>query len=265
MNPLLSHRMHGSPKNPAVLMLHGFLGCKEDWEEAAKALSDDYYVVTMDLPGHGKSVAEIADEFYSMSGSARAVVELLDQAGMDRCSIIGYSMGGRLALYLAARYPDRVSSAVIESASPGLRTDEERRSRRSSDHALAEKLLSRDLDEFLSDWYAQPLFEPLKRCSHFKEVMKRRLAGNPQGLARSLRMMGTGVQPSLWEELARIRIPMLFLAGGLDAKFRDLAEEMAHRCPAGRALIVDGVGHTVHVEASEPFPGIVRRFLEERK
>lgn len=265
MSSILSHRMHGNRKNPAVLMLHGFLGRKEDWGEAATVLSDAYYVVTVDLPGHGRSVAGIGDEFYSMSGSAQAVVELLDQSSVDRCGIIGYSMGGRLALYLAAQHPDRFGCAVIESASPGLKTDEERQSRRLSDNALAGQLLSRDLGQFLSDWYAQSLFEPLKRCRHFKELVRRRLANNPQGLAKSLRMMGAGVQPSLWEELARLRIPVLFLAGGLDVKFRDLAEEMADRCPTGRALIVGGVGHTVHVEAPEQYIQIVRRFLEERK
>ncbi len=265
VRPLLSHSLYGNPLNPAILMLHGFLGCGKDWENTAKALTDAFSVLTVDLPGHGRSVAGIEDDIYTMPGCAGAVLEVLDHCGVDRCRLIGYSMGGRLALYLASQHPDRFVRAIIESASPGLKTDEERRARRQSDQALAERLLSQDFGEFLSEWYSQPLFEPLSRCDGFQDRLRQRQANDPQGLARSLRWMGTGAQPSLWEDLARLQIPVLFLAGGLDGKFRNLAEAMAARCPASRMHIVEGVGHTIHVEAPARYLGIVRQFLEERK
>lgn len=263
--PLLSHCLYGSRLNPAVLMLHGFLGCGKDWEATAKALSDAFSVVTVDLPGHGRSVEGLDDAMYAMPGCAGAVLEVLDRCGVDRCHLVGYSMGGRLALYLASRHPERFVRAIIESASPGLKTDEERRARRRSDQALVERLLSRGLGDLLSEWYSQPLFEPLTRCDGFKDMLQQRRTNDPQGLARSLRWMGTGAQPSLWEDLARLQIPVLFLAGGLDAKFRNLAEAMAARCPTSRMHIVEGVGHTIHVESPAHYLGIVRQFLEERK
>jgi len=262
---LLSHSVFGQPDRPALLLLHGFLGCKGDWQDIAPALSGDRFVVAVDLPGHGESVEGFSERDYSMAGCAEMLIDLLDSLQISRCSVVGYSMGGRLALYFAVHHPDRCRSVVLESASPGLRTETERTARRAHDVALAKRLFTDNFERFLNDWYSQPLFEPLRQSARFGELIGRRSINNPHGLALILRQMGTGAQPSLWDELQKFDIPLLLLTGELDAKFTRIAREMAALCPHSRTEVIAGVGHTLHFEAPDRYIAAVWDFLTERK
>ena len=89
-----------------MLFLHGFMGHAGDWREVSDDLDGRLRRVAVDLPGHGASLAVPPDR-YTIGGAARSVLDVLDGAGMDRATLVGYSMGGRLALYLALRHPDR--------------------------------------------------------------------------------------------------------------------------------------------------------------
>ena len=128
-----------------------------------------------------------------MEGTARAVVRTLDELEARRPVIVGYSMGGRLALYLALRYPERCTGLFLESASPGLESAGEREARRDADEEKAKRLESGDFENFLRDWYRQPLFAPLAREERLLwRTIEARRRNDPSELARSLRGMGTG-------------------------------------------------------------------------
>lgn len=73
--------------------------------------------------------------------------------------LAGYSMGGRIALYLALRFPNLFRKTVIISASPGLKTEEERQTRKESDERLALNI-EENFESFLREWYSQPLLPP---------------------------------------------------------------------------------------------------------
>lgn len=261
----LSYRTFGQPDRPAVLLLHGFLGSKDDWQEVATALASDHYLIAVDLPGHGESAEGFSEEDYSMAGCVELLANLLDVLNVRICTPIGYSMGGRMALYFAINNPDRCHALIIESASPGLRTEPERSDRRIHDNALAERLLNGPLDRFLSEWYSQPLFEPTRKAMHFDELLQRRHRNRPDGLALSLKQMGTGAQPSLWDRLADLRIPTLLLTGERDGKFTRIAQEMAALLPNCSVVTIEIAGHTLHFEAPDCYIAAVRRFLAERK
>lgn len=262
---LLSHCVYGQSDRPALLLLHGFLGCKEDWQEIAPALSSDHFVIAVDLPGHGESVEGFSERDCGMDGCSEMLIDLLDSLQVGRCSVVGYSMGGRLALHFAVHHPDRCRAVVLESASPGLRTETERAARRTHDEALAKRLLTDNFERFLNDWYAQPLFAPLRKFARFGELLARRSKNDPHSLALSLRQMGTGAQPSLWDELQKFDIPMLLLTGALDVKFTRIAQEMAAICPRSRTDAFPGAGHTLHFEAPDRYIAAVQHFLKERK
>ena len=115
----LGRKLVGSPDHPAVLFLHGFMGSSADWKDVVAATMDLAFCITPDLPGHGASLG-LTPEAYTMEGTTRAVVQTLDELEVERPAIVGYSMGGRLALYLALRYPERCAGLFLESASPGL-------------------------------------------------------------------------------------------------------------------------------------------------
>ncbi len=172
-------------------------------------------------------------------------------------------MGGRLGLYLLTHFPERFTAAVIESASPGLRTDTEREARLKDDLRLARRLREEPFDKFVRAWYRLPLFNTIDQSTpRFEALIQRRMEADPLSLALSLEQMGTGSMPSLWDELPRLEIPTLFVAGEKDEKYRSLAHEMATLCPRGQVAIIPGAGHNTHFERPEEFSRILTGFFD---
>ena len=112
----------GSPgEGPALLMLHGFLGSSEAWgSELLSRLAAVRRIVAVDLIGHGASSKPHSESRYAQSLQTADVTDVLDALGYDRADMLGYSMGARLALAVAAACPDRVGQLILESGSPGL-------------------------------------------------------------------------------------------------------------------------------------------------
>lgn len=115
----------GNSNKPLIVFLHGFMGNIHEFDEAISLLYDEFYYLTIDLPGHGKTQVLGSDECYTMANTAQALINLLDQLKISQCFLVGYSMGGRLALYLTLHFPERFPQVVLESASPGLQTESE--------------------------------------------------------------------------------------------------------------------------------------------
>jgi 2-succinyl-6-hydroxy-2,4-cyclohexadiene-1-carboxylate synthase len=242
------------------------MGCGDDWRETIARLGDSFSRLTVDLPGHGRSIESLSTEQYSMPGCAELVLSLLDNLGITKCHLVAYSMGGRLGLYLLTHYPERFGRAVIESSSPGLKTKDEREARRAADRELQERILTAPLDKLLTEWYSQPLFSTMDQADpRYAALLQRRLGNNPEALALSLENMGTGAQPSLWEELEELTRETLFVAGERDQKYGAIAEEMTGLCPAGQVAIIPGAGHNVHFERPVEFCSEVSRFLTENE
>ncbi len=255
----------GDHSLPRILFLHGFLGSGGDWLPIARLLENRYCCILVDLPGHGEACtpAAVADEGFFMQ-----TVEAL-AAGLRRqvdgpCALVGYSMGGRIALALALRHPEMFTSAVIISSSPGLRTEEERRQRRLHDDRLAAEL-EHDPDGFLERWYRLPLFETLAAHPAFPAIFESRRIADPRAIAASLRFLGTGSQPPLWDELAGNRLPIMFFAGEKDAKFVEIGRQMVNLCPGSTLEIFHGCGHTLHVEERARFVERLSLFINTQK
>ena len=259
---IFNHQVIGKKSAPPLLFLHGFLGDRREWDDVARVCAPDYHCLTVDLPGHGKTPLAALVESDGLSAVTTALFGLLDALGISSCSVIGYSMGGRLALCMAALKPARFTTLVLESASPGLRTDGERRRRIEEDERLAERLIGTDLGTFLNEWYSQPMFGNMQReTTRFDALLKQRLENNPEQLARALRMMSVGRQPPLWDAWTANRIPTLLVTGECDTKFRAIASEMASLCPAAELHIAGGCGHNVHYEDPEAYTKAVKQFL----
>ena len=238
-----------------LVMLHGFTGSGTNWQAAADELSLTYTVITIDLPGHGRSDAPADPARYRMEAVAADLALLFERLAACPVNLLGYSMGGRLALYMARHYPELIRSLVLESASPGLADPRARDERRASDDALARRIEQDGLPAFVDYWESIPLFASQQRLPEAtrQQLRAQRLTSNPVGLANSLRGMGTGQQPSLWEDLALVRQPVLLLAGELDAKFVNIARAMGERLPRAQVQIMPGAGHTIHLETPEVY------------
>ncbi len=252
-----------SGAGPAVLFLHGFTGSKANWQEVMGRLPCRR-LLALDLPGHGESETPDHPARCSMEQAAADLDTLCAALDLPALDVCGYSMGGRLALYFALVYPQRVQRLVLESASPGLESESERSARRLADVRLAEHLEQEGLPSFVEYWEKLPLFASQSRLP--LEVRQRlhnqRMQNRPAGLANSLRGMGTGQQPSLWGRLAELQMPVLLLAGELDAKYAAINRRMAQSLPACRLVVAPEAGHTLHLEQPETFSQAVRQFLD---
>jgi len=255
----------GNKQKPLILFLHGFMGNTTEFYPVISLLSDEFSYLTIDLPGHGKTQILGGDECYTMVNTAQALITLLDELNIHKCFLIGYSMGGRLGLYMTLNFPERFFKVVLESASPGLRTEQERLERVKRDSQIARKLeriTSReDFLSFLSAWYQQPIFGHINQQPKFHKMIENRLQNNPVELAKSLRLMGTGCQPSLWDKLENNQIPLLLLAGEYDDKFIEINTEMINKCQSAQLEIINHAGHNIHFENPTAFEKNIRYFL----
>ena len=244
---------------PPLLLLHGFTGSGESWEPLLPALCEHIRVLTVDLPGHGRT--RVPDEVaaYSMPRVVETLAEMLVASNAAPAHVLGYSMGGRVALALAAHAPHLVQRLILESASPGLATHEERTARAAADEALADRIEAGGIAAFVDEWEKLPLFATQRALPEAvqQRVRALRLRNDARGLALSLRGMGTGVQPSLWEALPALRMPVQLIAGQHDAKFVSIARAMAQQISNATLTIAPDAGHTVHLENSDAWLRVV--------
>ncbi len=247
-----------------LLLLHGFSGDRATWRAVAPAMSPNYRLIQLDILGHGASDKPAAAEYYRMYAIAADIIDLLDQLQIERTHLLGYSMGGRLALYLALHYRTRFTSLMLESASPGLAKAAEREERRRGDEALADRIEAQGINWFVEYWEGLPLWASQANLppTLLTEQRRQRLRNDPRGLANSLRGMGAGAQPSLWSRLPTLTIPTLLLAGELDDKFRRVNEAMAEKIPGAKLAILPAAGHNSHLENPAAFTQALRSFLQ---
>jgi 2-succinyl-6-hydroxy-2,4-cyclohexadiene-1-carboxylate synthase len=223
----------GDPSHPPLIFLHGFLGAKEDWEAAFSFFQRHFFCIAFDLPGHGSTPysEHVLSDLKTM----------LEKISSTKPILIGYSMGGRIALQL-----QECATAIIAlSAHPGLATKKEKEERRRIDEMWREKLLELPFDTFFTEWYAQPIFQSLPRHPSLLQAMvKRRMRQNPQNLARVLQQLSLANQPSI----ARFHCPTLFLHGEEDLKYQQLY------CRLPKTVSVRSIkncSHAIHLENAQ--------------
>ncbi|OGN64399.1 MAG: hypothetical protein A3E80_03940 [Chlamydiae bacterium RIFCSPHIGHO2_12_FULL_49_9] len=201
-----------------IVFLHGFLGTSEDWQEVWRELPDAT-CVGIDLPGHGKS--PFSEKF---------------EIGIEEpFHLVGYSMGGRLAMQFAEKNRERVKTLTLVSTHPGLKTEEEREKRVESDQRWADLLLKEPIDEFLKRWYDQPLF------GNFKPMRKKQ---DPKNLAKAL------IHYSLAHQSCEAPENAMFVVGERDEKFRKLTPN---------AEVIQDAAHAVHLENPKALAGLIHR------
>lgn len=262
----VDYYIHHQDSGMPLLLLHGFTGSHETWLPYANAVHQQgYRMIAPDLLGHGLTEAPSSPERYRMAEVAEDMIVILTQLGIKTCALLGYSMGGRLALYLARYYPQYFTQIILESASPGLATEGGQIARQRKDRILAMYILASGLEAFVEQWESLPMWasqaqlpESLRQAQHMQ-----RLKHTPLGLANSLRGMGTGTQPSLWDDLTMIQHPVQLITGELDTKFHQINIFMQQNLPQATHISILDAGHTVHLEKSTLFWEKVFGFLEK--
>lgn len=236
-----------------VALVHGFTQTSASWNRfvphlraALDRLGSEvtHPIVAVDAPGHGSR----RDVQLDLVDGAEAIgAEVMGSVGP--AVYVGYSMGGRLALHLALARPDRLLGLVLIGATGGIDDPVERAARRRADGDLATSIERDGVDAFLDRWLAQPLFAGLEPAP---DDLAARRTNTAAGLAASLRLAGTGSQEPLWDQLGRITVPTLILAGEHDQKFTELGERLAASIGDARLAVVPDAGHAAHLEAPGP-------------
>jgi 2-succinyl-6-hydroxy-2,4-cyclohexadiene-1-carboxylate synthase len=241
-----------------LVLLHGFSGRPEAWQEVVSHLERPGLVVAPCLPGHDSIPPAWGWE--SFEQAVRGLAEAVRSIHPGGWRLAGYSLGARLALGLMVAAPDLWTDALVVGVNPGLESEAERLARRCEDKARALLLREDGVEAFVDGWERLPLFDSQRSVAAERLAVQRaqRLAHDPEPLARSLEVLGLGAMPDFWPALASIVLPVQVAVGELDLRFREIAVRVASRLPAGRLVVVPGVGHNVVLEA----PETVARLLE---
>jgi len=249
----------------SLVFLHGFTGSAEDWSEISQGIDSEFAIYAIDLPGHGRSESPDNLSFYSADAINLSVKETLDTANLKKIILIGYSMGGRAALNFSINYPEYVHALILESATAGISDFEDRVDRIKNDEKISAMILSSSIEKFIDYWMSIPLFDSQKFLPKEKleKIRRNKLRNNKLGLSNSLKGFGTGSMPVLWNELKKIKCPVLLITGEYDKKFTAISVEMTSRLSNVKHFIAPGCGHNVHLERPEHFLNLTNKFISK--
>jgi 2-succinyl-6-hydroxy-2,4-cyclohexadiene-1-carboxylate synthase len=295
----VTHCDEGISDKPILVLLHGFLGSGEQFRHLMPELGKTCRPVTVDISpvknpdspqrlGSSERVDESAqldamsqlDETSRLEASTqkdettrtcsdsrldtdslvaglRETLERIRDGSGSPLALLGYSMGGRLALSLATRHPKSVDGLILESTTAGITDPEQRNERGASDRRKA-ALIRQDFGKFLEEWDRNPLFHP---APHISRIQRNQ---DPEIMAKWLEEFGTGVMPSVWDRLGRIRVPVLLITGASDPKFCDLADRIKTQLADARHVVIRGAAHRVHLDRPAEYAAALNDFLSKQ-
>ncbi|WP_411993139.1 2-succinyl-6-hydroxy-2,4-cyclohexadiene-1-carboxylate synthase [Agarivorans sp. DSG3-1] len=239
--------VYGQNQHPCLVFLHGFLGCGSDWQKVITELSEHYYCVTIDIPGHGMSASERLKPRGAFKDFSHQLSACLKRLKISQYQLIGYSLGGRLALHHALLAPKGLQTLIIESAHTGLSDDDARQQRLVHDNRWADRWLKDPINQLLSDWYQQTVFANLS-AEQRQQLIQKRQQQDRQGIAAALRACSIGLQADLSKQLGQLKMPLDFIGGSLDNKYQLLARQLQQDYPRLRWHSIDKAGHNCHFE-----------------
>lgn len=254
---MLHIRRFGTGAN--IVALHGFSLTGEQFSPVADSLGR--HVIAPDLPGHGSSRSHPSD----VDSVTAAIDILLDELGRPT-PLMGYSQGGRMALLTAIGDHSNISALVLISSNPGIRNASERESRIEHDHVLADRIRDIGVEAFIDSWTSTGI-TTLDHLDEAYRVWDRRVrSGNSaEGLASALRGYGQGAQPSAWDELGNLAMPVLLIIGSLDERYRPINDEMADLIPGAELVVIDGARHNPLVDEPAATCKAISRFLDRHR
>jgi len=255
----------GAATAPAVLLLHGVTGHARTWDEEAAELGGRFRVLALDQRGHGDS-DPAPDADYTVATLSADVAAFADALGLARLSIVGLSMGGRVAIAFAGRAPARVERLVIVDIGPeiseagmlrvGTLMARSPELFPSLEHALAFHRLTNPL-------YTEAMLR--HRVQHGTRPVEGGLTWKyDRGLREAVRA-GTWKDPiDLWPLWRAITCPILLIRGAdSDVLSVDIAKRMLEENANARFEEVPGAGHTVPGDQPAAFQALLREFLPD--
>lgn len=239
------------------MLLHGLLGSSRNWQTAGADLSAHFHVCALDLRNHGSSPHADDSGYEAMTGD---VLEWMDARGLGRASVLGHSMGGKIAMRLACRHPERLERLVVVDVSPRAYTGERWRKEFAAMNAI-------DLAPLTSRAQAEKALEAAVPDWAFRKFLTTNLERKPGGgwgwipnlpaLSRSLAELArNALDPG-----SRFEGPTLFIAGGKSHFIMPSDHEAIFlHFPRARIERIPSAGHNPHMEAREEFVRLIAAF-----
>lgn len=285
---IVRHANH--PNHHDLLLLHGFLGSGRQFDHLIPGLCNVINPVTLDIsmacpsvndsvkqPGHSTGSPDdrsVHTESFHMStlktqNLVSALQTVINKYLEPDPILLGYSMGGRLALSWAIQYPDQTAGLILESTTAGIEDPDQRKERRQMDKKRAEHIRN-DFPAFLKEWEANALFlkaddetDSGKHVTPPIEKLRNIQANNdPETAASWLIDFGTGTMPSHWKLLHKILVPVLVITGGYDRKFCEVGKNLNRSIPHSQHVIAPGAAHRVHIDKPDWYLSQILSFLE---
>lgn len=253
--------MSAEPPPTPLILLHGFLGSAADFEPLMDGLMPEHPSAALNLPGHGADPDPIPENA-TFEEVVAALEQFIAQIESPQIDLLGYSMGGRLAMALMLADPHRFRRVVLVGASPGIDDEAAREARRQADDQRAAQMERGPFEAWLEAWYDQPLFDQLRRSPGFDAMLARRGQGRPEALAQALRTLSPGRQPPLRQRLATCPVRALLMAGVHDETYMRSNRALALANPQFESVTLQDAGHAPHLEQPDEFLRVVRSFLE---
>ncbi|WP_320151851.1 2-succinyl-6-hydroxy-2,4-cyclohexadiene-1-carboxylate synthase [uncultured Tolumonas sp.] len=240
---------------PTLVLLHGFLGSANDWSALIGQLPN-YNCIAFDLPGHGDAREQ---RLSRMADFPCWLNQQLQQRNISHYHLLGYSLGGRLALQFAATQPAGLQSLLLENAHSGLSSLDERKTRARADARWARRFYREPLTEVLADWYQQPVFADVSPAER-AQLIAERSQNNAAQLAHMQCCCSLAKQADLYPWLKNTSLPVLYLCGKQDLKFQAIAVQLATHCSSVTQQILAG-GHNLHRADPESMAAAIRQWL----
>jgi len=252
-------------KDQTLVLIHGFLGTHHDFTPLITQLKATHTILSIDLPGHGQSIG-LDDTCYSYNNTAEKISQILNQENIQNATLLGYSMGGRIALQVALkvaqRNPKRIKKLILESTHFGL-TETEKEARREWENQIIQNIKENSLSEFLDQWYSQPLFGDIKEHHSYPNLLKNRLKQNKNELIKAFQGLSICNQPNFYPELVNFPCPIHYIVGEKDRKYKEIALKIKKEDhPQIQCDIIPNVSHNTHIENTTRFRSTLQEIIK---
>lgn len=256
----IKYHLHIKGEGKPIICLHGFSENLSTWNQLEL---EGYKLILIDLIGHGKSDKPISRKYYKVKVMIKHLNNIINYLGYKKYSMLGYSMGGRIALTYSLTYPNEIEELVLESVSYGECGFLNRLKRRKNDKKLAENIVENGIQWFDEHWSNLSIFDSQKQLPQpiKDDIKRRRLCNEAHGLANTLIKSGQGKFPCLKNKLVNLSMPILYISGEYDYKYRQVGNRFENYVPNIKHITLKGVGHNTHIEKPNAFIELLREFF----
>jgi 3-oxoadipate enol-lactonase len=241
-----------------VVLIHGGQLDRRMWDHEFDSLAHEYHVIRYDVRGFGRSPPGPGEHFQSYED----LDALLDSLAIARTSIIGLSLGGRIAIDFAIAHPDRVDRLVL--LAPGVSGFRWSRADSASNDAMERAIAARDTVAITDLWLRTTYMSTAMKNPEIAPRIRELSLANAGAFLRA--SMGQELEPPAWRRLRELRAPTLAVVGtNDDPDIRTIVDSIAAQAPQARKVVLPGAGHMLNLERPREVMRAVLAFLAQRE